>query len=683
MSEYPTIDETLCRSLFDALYDAVIIHDLDGNILEVNEAALRMYGATRETFRRYSMVEQYSAYRDSEGQLEEYWRRCRDGEPQLFEWRARRPHDGSEFDVEVYLSRVPNGSRTLILAMVRDITERQTMVRELRLFQRVFDNAIEGIAVTDADGTIVSVNPAFTTITGYSAEEAIGRNPRILKSDRHDKAFYQEMWDSLIQHGQWSGEIWNRRKDGEAYPEWLNITAIGRDASDPLYYVSVFHDITEMKRKEKQIRYQALHDALTGLPNRVLFQDRLQVSLKRAEREPFEIAVVFFDLDNFKNINDSLGHSAGDLLLQQLAQRIGGVVRSEDTLGRLGGDEFVMMIAAPEVSRVAVEIVERLLRSLEKPFRIGGQELFVTVSIGLAFYPRDARDAEELVVNADLAMYRAKHQGKNQYEFYSAEMNAPVHERLELEFNLRRAIEREEFTIVLHPKLEVGGRRLTGMEALVRWRRPDGVQVPPDRFIPVAEDAGLIDRIDIMVLEQTCNVAREFVACSDGELRVAVNLSSRHLYDPYLVEQVLGVLQRTGFPAENLELEVTETALMLEIERAAAKLAELASHRIHISIDDFGTGYSSLYYLKKLPVDCVKIDRSFVADLDYNSDDAEIVAGIIAMAQNLRLRVVAEGVETQQQLEYLQRQGCDEVQGYYLSRPLSPPDFERFLLERS
>ncbi len=675
--------QDLYRNLFDALYDAVMIHDLDGNILEVNEAALRMYGATREVFRRYTMVEHYSAYPDSEGHLQEYWRRCVEGEPQLFEWRARRAHDGNEFDVEVYLSRVRNGRQNLILAMVRDITERQTMVRELRLFQRVFDNAIEGIAVTDADGTIVSVNPAFTTITGYSAEEAIGQNPRILKSDRHDKAFYREMWDSLITHGQWSGEIWNRRKDGEAYPEWLNITAIGQDVSDPLYYVSVFHDITEMKQKEKQIRYQALHDALTGLPNRVLFQDRLQVSLKRAQREPFEIAVVFFDLDNFKNINDSLGHSAGDVLLQQLAQRLGRVVRSQDTLGRLGGDEFVMMIAAPEVSRVAVDIVDRLLGSLEKPFHIGGQELFVTVSIGLAFYPNDARDAEELVVNADLAMYRAKHQGKNQYEFYSAEMNAPVHERLELEFNLRRAIEREEFSIVLHPKFEVSGRRLTGMEALVRWTRPDGENVPPDRFIPVAEDAGLIDRIDIMVLEQTCEAVRELVACSDGELRVAVNLSSRHLYHPYLVEQVLGVLQRTGFPASNLEVEVTETALMLEIERAAAKLAELASHGIHISVDDFGTGYSSLYYLKKLPVDCVKIDRSFVADLDHNSDDAEIVAGIIAMAQNLQLRVVAEGVETKQQLEYLQRQGCDEVQGYYLSRPLSPPEFERFLLERS
>ncbi len=675
--------QDLYRNLFDALYDAVMIHDLDGNILEVNEAALRMYGATREVFRRYTMVEHYSAYPDSEGHLQEYWRRCVEGEPQLFEWRARRAHDGNEFDVEVYLSRVRNGRQNLILAMVRDITERQTMVRELRLFQRVFDNAIEGIAVTDADGTIVSVNPAFTTITGYSAEEAIGQNPRILKSDRHDKAFYREMWDSLITHGQWSGEIWNRRKDGEAYPEWLNITAIGQDVSDPLYYVSVFHDITEMKQKEKQIRYQALHDALTGLPNRVLFQDRLQVSLKRAQREPFEIAVVFFDLDNFKNINDSLGHSAGDMLLQQIAQRLGRIVRSQDTLGRLGGDEFVMMIAAPEVSRVAVDIVDRLLGSLEKPFHIDGQELFVTVSIGLAFYPSDARDAEELVVNADLAMYRAKHQGKNQYEFYSAEMNAPVHERLELEFNLRRAIEREEFSIVLHPKFEVSGRRLTGMEALVRWTRPDGENVPPDRFIPVAEDAGLIDRIDIMVLEQTCEAVRELVACSDGELRVAVNLSSRHLYHPYLVEQVLGVLQRTGFPASNLEVEVTETALMLEIERAAAKLAELASHGIHISVDDFGTGYSSLYYLKKLPVDCVKIDRSFVADLDHNSDDAEIVAGIIAMAQNLQLRVVAEGVETKQQLEYLQRQGCDEVQGYYLSRPLSPPEFERFLLERS
>jgi diguanylate cyclase (GGDEF)-like protein/PAS domain S-box-containing protein len=561
-----------------------------------------------------------------------------------------------------------------IFGTVQDITLLKKSEEQLALAAKVFDSSIEGITITDADGVIQSVNRAFTHITGYSAEEAVGRNPSILKSDRHDEEFYRSMWVTLLAEGKWEGEIWNRRKNGEVYQERLTITAITDEFGQITHNVAVFHDMSEIRSYEEQLHFHAYHDALTGLPNRLLMLDRFNVAINHAKRLPGQVAVLVLDLDNFKHINDCLGHNIGDVLLQQVAERLREGIGTDHTIGHLGGDDFAILIEQCEDEQKAVRMAEKAIAVFTKPFNLGIYETFATVTIGASFFPSDGSDADTLLKNAELAMYRAKEEGKNKYQLFTPAMNAKVVRRLSLENSLRKALERDEFLVYYQPKVATATGRMVGMEALVRWQREDGQLISPLDFIPLAEETGLIIPIGEYVLRQACLDTRQWLERNNG-LVVSVNLSPRQFLQENLVQSIMDILQETGLPASHLELEITESAVMFNEQAALAKLFELKKAGIRLALDDFGTGYSSLHFLRKLPLNTLKIDRSFIKELPSEPNSAAIASAIMAMAQALHLDVVAEGVENAAQLDFLARLNCTEIQGFLFSKPVTAPDF--------
>ncbi len=558
----------------------------------------------------------------------------------------------------------------------KNITGRKENEYQLKLFGKVFESALEGITITDSEGKIIAVNNAFSYITGYQPKEVLGENPRVLKSDRHEPDFYSDMWEEIRREGKWEGEIWNRRKSGEAYPEWLSISSIQDDDGHTSHHVAVFHDITEMKRKEEQIEHQAYHDALTGLPNRLLLQDRLGHAIKRAERASSLAAVLFIDLDNFKVINDSLGHAVGDQMLLEVADRFQDAVRTSDTVARLGGDEFVILMDEVSSEDDAIQLAQRLIHTMESPITIENRDLFTTPSIGIAIYPRDGEEAEELIKNADIAMYRAKEQGRNQYNLFTASMTAQALRRLELERDLRHALIAREFFVCYQPKVSVKTGRVVGMEALVRWRKGDEI-VSPMEFIPLAEKTGLISQLGQLVMETALEQCADILAAQ--ELQLSVNLSPRQFQEPALVDMLQESLIKYGVIPKRLDVEITETSLVDDVDDAILKLECINKMGISISIDDFGTGYSSLSYVKKLPVHTLKIDQSFVRGLGSDQGDESIIKTIIQLARNFEMTVVAEGVETKEQLEILRSFDCDIIQGYYYSKPVEIREFRDYV----
>ncbi len=562
-----------------------------------------------------------------------------------------------------------------------EITEQKRYEEQLLLMASVFENSLEGITITDPEGNIEKVNPGFAAITGYSAEEVIGRNPRILKSDRHDEIFYKSMWESIISTGEWHGEIWNRRKSGEVYPEWLSITAIRNYQGEVSHFVAVFHDISELKHNEEKLEFQAFHDALTELPNRILFNDRLETAIAHAKRNEQKLAVLFMDLDDFKHVNDSLGHYAGDLLLQEVAKRLKTCSREEDTVARMGGDEFTMIIQEVTDDRIPVEVANRVLNRISEEFVILGNELYLGASIGITIYPLDGEDCETLTKNADLAMYKAKGTGKNNYAFFTPDMHQSAVHRMILEQKLREAIQNEEFVLYYQPKVEAKTGRLVGCEALVRWFREDGDIVAPNEFIPLAEQTGLIFPLGNYILHESCRQAKTWYDMGYEDFHVAVNLSASQFQDPNLIGQVKEILQDTNLPAHLLNLEITENIVMINIDTATETISQLSDLGIAISLDDFGTGYSSLSYLKQFSLDVLKIDKSFVEGLPDDADDAAIAKMVISLAKNLNLKVVAEGVETRAQLDFLNRNQCDRVQGFLFSPPLSAEKLTSLLIQ--
>ncbi len=560
-------------------------------------------------------------------------------------------------------------AKDIALMQVRSYAE------ELELAAGVFTHAFEGIMITDATGTILSVNPAFSAITGYAPEEAVGRTPRLLRSHHQDEHFYREMWAVLQATGAWRGELWNRRKSGEVYLQWTSITTIDDDAGKPHRRIAVMTDITEERRKEEHIRHQSLHDALTGLPNRTLVHNRLDHAIKSAERAGGRVALLFIDLDRFKVINDSLGHLVGDLLLKEAARRMGGCVRGSDTLARLGGDEF-LVLAPIERGADAVHIAEKIIHEIAQPFAIQQQALHVGASVGISVYPQDGGDAATLLRNADVAMYAAKQAGRGTLRFFDTGMNERAQQRLKLEAALRRAIAAEEFELYYQTKVCLLDGRHCGMEALIRWRDPLLGLVSPGDFIPLAEETGLIAPIGDWVLETACAQMRAWLDAGTVAGPVAVNVSARQLNDPEFAARVVDILRRHGLEGQYLQIEVTESTVMTDPERAIGALGRLAALGIGIAIDDFGTGYSSFSYLKRLPIDLLKVDRSFVQDIGSSREDEEIVTAIVQVAHSLKLQVVAEGVETRQQADFLARLGCQFGQGYLYAKPLPLAEFE-------
>lgn len=559
--------------------------------------------------------------------------------------------------------------------ILAEMDERSQTEHQLSLYRKAVEHAREGIMITDPDATILTVNRAFSEITGYAPEEAIGRNCRLLQSKRHDQTFYGKLWQTLLATGRWSGEIWNQRKNGEIYPQILNIGAIYDQDASLSHFVAVFHDITEIKRQEEQIVHQAYHDSLTGLPNRRLAHDRIEVSIAHVKRGGTKLAVLFLDLDNFKNVNDTLGHEWGDKLLLHVANRLVATVREEDTVARLGGDEFLILVAAIAGREMVVDLVNRVLRCFASPFNVGGNDLYITASIGVAFYPDDGNDPGVLTKHADIAMYQAKSRGKNRYCLFSADLSERIAYLRQLENNLRQAVAKREFTVLFQPKLDPYTNTVTGGEALVRWRQDDGNLVPPNEFIPLAEETGLIVPLGELVLEAACQLLRTLAVMGLSQLTIAVNLSPLQFVQANLVERILAILARYSIPGDRLELEITETAMMTNLSKTVATLNQLVEAGIAIAIDDFGTGYSSLSYLKRFPIRTLKIDRSFIRDLPNDPSDSQLVSTIILMARNLGIGVVAEGVETIEQLEWLKQCGCEQIQGYVYSRPLTAEGF--------
>ncbi|QGY38867.1 EAL domain-containing protein [Pseudodesulfovibrio cashew] len=564
-----------------------------------------------------------------------------------------------------------------------EIDERRRAEQQLKLFAMVFDNALEGITISDKNGAMLAVNPAFTAITGFEPEEVLGQNPRVLKSEHHNKDFYREMWQSLIEYGSWHGEIWNRRKNGESFPEILSISSIRDENGKVSNYVAVFHDISDMKRKDKELEHQAYHDALTGLPNRALAHDRLTMAIAHARRENTKVAILYLDIDDFKKVNDQLGYSAGDVLIQEVADRLSTQFRDADTVARLGGDEYLILAEHMEDEREVVELADRVLLSFDEPYLIHGQELTITPSVGVTMYPDDGDDAGTLIRNADMAMYQAKSAGKRNYLLYTQEINERISRRIELENDMRRALKEEEFTVYFQPKVNQRTGKVMGMEALVRWNKADGSVVSPGDFIPLAEETGLIVPLGEYVLGASCKAMQLFEGLGCSNIKVSVNLSPIQFEQQDLVEMVIASLEHNGLNPSKLELEITESTLMTDVNASVAKLEQLVDHGISISIDDFGTGHSSLYYLKNFPIDVIKIDQSFVRDITSDASDAQIVETIILMARNLGLAVVAEGVETEEQLSRLNDYGCELIQGYYYSPPLPLEGIVAYLQERN
>jgi diguanylate cyclase (GGDEF)-like protein/PAS domain S-box-containing protein len=550
----------------------------------------------------------------------------------------------------------------------------------LRQAAAVFQSTREGILITDLDSRITSINPAFTQITGYEEADVLGRNPKLLQSGRHDKAYFLSMWASIQQTGHWQGEIWNRRKDGEPYPQLLTISTVRDDRGLPTHYAGVMTDISQLKRSEARLEHLAHYDPLTNLPNRLLLLSRMQHALEQAERQQRQVAVLFIDLDRFKDVNDSLGHPIGDKLLEILAQRMRKRLRENDTLGRLGGDEFLVVLEGLERPEDAAGVAQNLIQELEQPFTLPrGHEVYIGASIGISVYPGDGQDANALIQHADVAMYQAKEQGRNTYRFYTTALTSAANERLDLGSRLRRALVQEEFVLHYQPQFDIQTGTITGCEALLRWHAPEEGMIAPDRFIPLAEETGLIVPLGEWVLKTACVQAKAWQDAGLPPLVMAVNLSGRQLQEREVVRRVATILEETGLPPEFLKLELTESAIMGHAEQAETLLHKFKALNLRLSIDDFGTGYSSLAYLKRFPIDELKIDRGFVRDIPQDLNDVEIAAAIIALARNLNLKVVAEGVETQEQLDFLSRQGCHTYQGYLSGRPVPADEFIRLL----
>ncbi|NMG02534.1 EAL domain-containing protein [Azoarcus taiwanensis] len=541
----------------------------------------------------------------------------------------------------------------------------------LRLLSTVFTNASEGMLITDARARILAANPAFTQITGYPLDEVLGQTPALLRSGEHPEDFYRQMWAVLTRDGEWHGEIWNRRRDGSVYPEWLSISAVRDQGSGISHYIGVFSDMSERKAAEARIRFLAHHDTLTGLPNRVLMQDRLNQAVRNARRSKRHVAVLCLDLDRFKTINDSLGPEVGDQLIVKVAERCRATLRETDTLSRQGGDEFVIVLPELEHAEDAAVAARKLLVALDTPFNLGDHQLAVSASIGIALHPGDGSTAAALIKNADIAMYRAKERGRARYEFYAEDINVATVGKLLLENQLRRAVSAGELMLHYQPKFAIEGARLIGFEALLRWRHPEQGELSPAAFLQVAEEAGLITEIGTWVLGEACAQQARWREQGHLNVPVAVNVSAQQFERQDIVALIRQSLEEHELPAPMLELELTETTLMRDPAMAADTLQRLRAMGVTLAIDDFGTGYASLSYLHLLPVQTVKIDRSFVAPIGSTDVDGKIASAIIALAHSLGMIVVAEGVETETQRALLAARGCDQIQGYLLGKPMS------------
>ncbi|MEW8350201.1 MAG: EAL domain-containing protein [Candidatus Thiodiazotropha taylori] len=583
----------------------------------------------------------------------------------------------SRFPIIGKKNSFPSGTGELIT----DVTRQRVQEEQLTLVLNAFRLSRDAILMTNEQNKIISVNDAFERITGYVESEVLGKDPRLLASNRHDHHFYKRMWQSINQSNHWEGEIWNRRKSGEIYPEWLSISKIVDEIKSNTHYIAVFTDITQKKKTEDEIENLAFYDVLTGLANRYLLADRVEKAIHSDLRSGATSSLVYFDLDHFKTVNDTMGHSVGDKLLQEVAMRMKRLIREKDTLSRLGGDEFVLFM--PDINPNDIEArLHALVSQLNQPYTILDTEVTISASFGVAVSPDDGSSYENLLRHADMAMYKAKEDGRNSVCFFNRKLEMKAIKKIKIDNELRYAIDAQELRLNFQPQLLLTDNRIVGCESLLRWKSRVLGEVSPMEFIPVAEKSGLINSLGKWVLQQAVSKAKELLQI-DPELKMAVNISASQLRSDDFLSSLLEICGEQGVPANSIELEVTESMLMEKAESTMKLLKSLANHGFHMAIDDFGTGYSSLAYLNWMPVSVIKIDREFVRDIHQNEKHRKVCVSIIRLASSLDIKTVAEGVESGEQLRILQQEGCDMIQGYHYSRPLSGSDMVKFCRESS
>lgn len=692
-SESLLASEQRYRLLAESISDVIISTDAQLKINYVSPSVLSVLGYETEWIHEHGLFSLATNVKQIEGASALLERvRTAMGDPQrMSELRVQFQSQVFVFDclhadghtIPIELRLLPmwddNGRLEGLLGIARDISLQRRAEKDLRMAATVFEHSTAAIMVTDPVGYIVQINDAFTRVTGYTSEQIIDKMPSILAVDNPQNSQFNYITRQLQHQGSWEGELLLRRKNEETFPAWVGITAVRDDDGDLVSYVGFFSDISERKANEQRIHRLAYYDPLTQLPNRTLFQDRLHTALQLAELNQEWVALMFLDLDRFKPINDSLGHAAGDRMLKEVAQRLNLCIESQDTVARMGGDEFTLLLHSQSQRETAlnraIHVGEQILLRLAQPFVLEGREFFVSASVGIALSPQDGNELSQLMKNADTAMYHAKERGKNNFQFYQADMNASALQRIELESDLRHALAQDEFHLAYQPQFSSDGKHLTGVEVLLRWKHPQRGYVSPSDFIPVLEELGLVVQVGDWVLHRACRQMAQWHDIGIQVPKISVNLSARQFSEGDLNLRIAEVLRQSGIPAGTLELEITESILMEDVASAMHTLAELKKLGIFIAIDDFGTGYSSLNYLKQFPLDVLKIDRSFVDNVPHGEKDAQIARAIIAMAHSLDLTVIAEGVENQAQLDFLRIHNCDEVQGYLLGRPMSARQF--------
>jgi len=673
---YLTLEET--RNEYIDLYEnspvGYLSLDVTGRIIKANKTILQLLGQEKSTVigrhffsflpevDKNHFISRYKAfYKKPYGKTIElqlgHRKNC------FISVTGRKPEYRSEYYEPPY-----------ILVAVTDISARKKSEKALNVAESVFNNTSEGIIVTNSDGHIIRVNKAFTRLTGYQAQEVLGRSPAILTSGQQDKAFYAEMWQTLHKHGCWQGEIWNRKKNGNLFAQWLSINSVTDGDGHLQNYIGVFNDITEKKLSEKHILQMAHYDSLTQLPNRALYYDRLAQALTRAKRNTTSLAVLFLDLNNFKAVNDIFGHDTGDLLLQQVAQRLSSTIRSSDTLSRLGGDEFIFLLEGIKDTAGAVKeassVAEKILQRLAEPFEICGHSINTGASIGISTCADKVEGVNALIKQADLAMYQAKKIGKSNYCFFSNKSLQEHSQEIRLKQDLKVSTDNVDFVLHYQPKFALSSKKIIGFEALIRWIHPQQGILYPEKFINLAEESGRLQQIGDWVLHEACQQLSQWRKMGNPELTIAVNLSAQQIKDPNIIKRINKYLSLYGLPTEALEIEVTETVMIHDTEYVSGVLNRMFELGIAVSLDDFGVGYSSLMHIKRFPIQLIKIDKSFIQGMLTSTNDEAIVNACITLAKSTGLKVVAEGVETTQQLERLESAGCDFVQGFLISKPV-------------
>ena len=661
------------RTLVENAPEAIFVLDANTKrIVDTNKNTCDLFQRRRNElydidYLKLSPISQPSG-KSSEQLFNKYIRQASAGKSPVYEW-VHISANGEHITCETKLVRLPAGDRTLIRGSIIDIRERKRAEEETRKLSRALQQTADAILITDKFGLIEYVNPAFEKTTGYSRKEALGQTPGLLRSNKHDSEYYQALWSTIKSGHVFTDVITNRKKDGTFFHEEKTITPLKDDDGNITHYIATGRDITERIHTHERLQYLAHHDTVTDLPNRSGFSERLQVEASHALRSSKKVAILFTDLDRFKIINDTLGHDVGDLVLKTAAERFVNSLRASDTVARLGGDEFAIILAEISNTDEVAMVANKILQEISKPMYIDERELFVSASIGISIFPDDSPDTSTLIKHSDVAMYRAKKQGRNNYQFFSEEMSTKAAKRLSMETSLRHALERGEFRLYYQPQLEIISGEIISVEALLRWMHPEHGLTPPDEFIPLLEETGLIVPVGEWVVQTACTQLKAW-GNAGHEIRMAVNVSSRQFNDAALEKRIHSIIQSTGIDPTHLELELTESLLMRNPGQTELTLKHFSDMGIGLSIDDFGIGYSSLSYLRRFPLDTLKIDRSFVRDITTDPDDAAIITTIIAMAKTLKLSVIAEGVETQEQLKFLQQFQCNAYQGFLFSKPL-------------